>query len=112
MPADNINGMRADTLALIKELNATVYRWPGGNFVSGYDWRDGIGNRDKRPPRTNPAWTGVEHNDFGMDEFIHFCRIVGAEPMITVNTGFGDAYSASAQLEYANSPTNTKMGAL
>lgn len=112
MPADNINGMRADTLALIKELNATLYRWPGGNFVSGYDWRDGIGNRDKRPPRTNPAWTGVEHNDFGMDEFIHFCRIVGAEPMITVNTGFGDAYSASAQLEYANSPTNTQMGAL
>lgn len=112
MPADNINGMRADTLALIKELNATVYRWPGGNFVSGYDWRDGIGERDKRPPRTNPAWTGVEHNDFGMHEFINFCRIVGAEPLITVNTGYGDAYSCAAELEYANGAVNTPMGTL
>ncbi|MDR0328567.1 MAG: hypothetical protein LBI05_09765, partial [Planctomycetaceae bacterium] len=55
MPADNVNGMRADTLKLLKELNSPVYRWPGGNFVSGYDWRDGIGDRDKRPPRKNPA---------------------------------------------------------
>jgi alpha-N-arabinofuranosidase len=112
MPADNINGMRADTLALIKELNSPVYRWPGGNFVSGYDWRDGIGDRDKRPPRTNPAWTGVEHNDFGMHEFINFCRIVDAEPLITTNTGFGDAYTSAAELEYANGAVNTPMGAL
>ncbi|MBN2180558.1 MAG: hypothetical protein JW715_01495, partial [Sedimentisphaerales bacterium] len=112
MPADNINGMRADTMAVLKELNATLYRWPGGNFVSGYDWRDGIGDRDKRPPRTNPAWTGVEHNDFGMHEFINFCRILNAEPMITVNTGFGDAYSAAAELEYANGATDTQMGSL
>ncbi len=68
MPADNVHGMRADTLALLKQLDAAVYRWPGGNFVSGYDWRDGIGDRDRRPPRKNPAWTGVEHNDFGTDE--------------------------------------------
>ena len=54
------------------------------------------------PPRTNPAWTGVEHNDFGMDEFIAFCREIGTEPMIAVNTGFGDAYSAAAEVEYAN----------
>jgi alpha-N-arabinofuranosidase len=112
MPADNINGMRADTIAVLKELNATVYRWPGGNFVSGYDWREGIGDRDKRPPRTNPAWTGVEHNDFGIHEFIDFCKIVGAEPLITVNTGFGDAYSAAAELEYANGSADTPMGAL
>jgi alpha-N-arabinofuranosidase len=112
MPADNIDGMRADTLAVLKELNAPMYRWPGGNFVSGYDWRDGIGDRDKRPPRTNPAWTGVEHNDFGFHEFIHFCRLVNAEPLVTVNTGFGDAYSAAAQLEYANGSTDTLMGAL
>jgi alpha-N-arabinofuranosidase len=112
MPADNIEGMRADTLELLKELNAPMYRWPGGNFVSGYDWRDGIGPRDKRPPRMNPAWTGVEHNDFGMNEFIHFCRILNAEPLITVNTGFGDAYSAAAELEYANGSTDTLMGAL
>jgi alpha-N-arabinofuranosidase len=111
MPADNIEGMRADTLELLKELNAPMYRWPGGNFVSGYDWRDGIGPRDKRPPRTNPAWTGVEHNDFGFNEFIRFCRLLKAEPLVTVNTGFGDAYSAAAQLEYANGSTDTLMGA-
>jgi alpha-N-arabinofuranosidase len=112
MPADNIEGMRADTLKVLKELNAPLYRWPGGNFVSGYDWRDGIGERDKRPPRTNPAWTGVEHNDFGFHEFIRFCRLVDAEPLVTVNTGFGDAYSAAAQLEYSNGGTDTLMGAL
>jgi len=112
MPADNIEGMRADTLAVLKELNAPMYRWPGGNFVSGYDWRDGIGDRDKRPPRTNPAWTGVEHNDFGFHEFIHFCRLLNTEPLVTVNTGFGDAYSAAAQLEYSNGSTDTLMGAL
>lgn len=112
MPADNVEGMRADTLAVLKELNAPLYRWPGGNFVSGYDWRDGIGDRDKRPPRTNPAWTGVEHNDFGIHEFMHFCRLLKTEPLVTVNTGFGDAYSAAAELEYANGSTKTPMGAL
>jgi alpha-N-arabinofuranosidase len=111
MPADHVEGMRPDTLALLKELKAPIYRWPGGNFVSGYDWRDGVGDRDRRPPRTNPAWTGVEHNDFGMHEFIRFCRLVEAEPWITVNTGFGDAYSAAAQLEYCNGGTNTLYGA-
>ncbi|MGC8829202.1 MAG: beta-L-arabinofuranosidase domain-containing protein [Verrucomicrobiia bacterium] len=110
MPADNIEGMRADTLALLKELNSPIYRWPGGNFVSGYDWRDGIGDRDRRPPRTNPAWTGLEHNDFGLHEFIRFCRILNAEPVITVNTGFGDAYSAAAELEYCNGSTKTYWG--
>ncbi len=112
MPADNVQGMRADTLEVLKELNAPLYRWPGGNFVSGYDWRDGIGDRDRRPPRKNPAWTGVEHNDFGFNEFIHFCRLVEAEPLVTVNTGFGDAYSAAAQLEYSNGSIETLMGAL
>jgi len=110
MPADNIKGMRPDTLKLLKELNAPVYRWPGGNFVSGYDWRDGLGDRDKRPPRKNPAWTGVEHNDFGLDEFITFCREVGAEPQIVVNSGFGDDHSAAEEVEYANGPTDTPMG--
>jgi len=112
MPADNIEGMRADTLKVLKELNAPMYRWPGGNFVSGYDWRDGIGDRDRRPPRKNPAWTGVEHNDFGFNEFIRFCRILDTEPLVTVNTGFGDAYSAAAQLEYSNGSADTLMGSL
>jgi alpha-L-arabinofuranosidase len=110
MPADNVGGMRRDTLALLKQLNGTIYRWPGGNFVSGYDWRDGIGDRDRRPPRKNPAWTGVEHNDFGTDEFIAFCREIGTVPMIAANTGFGDAYSAAQWVEYCNSPTTTIGG--
>ncbi len=112
MPADNVEGMRPDTLRLLKELDGTMYRWPGGNFVSGYDWRDGIGPRDRRPPRKNPAWTGVEHNDFGIDEFIAFCRAVDAEPVIAVNTGFGDAFSAAQEVEYCNGSPDTPGGAL
>lgn len=111
MPGDNVNGMRADTLALLKDLNGSIYRWPGGNFASGYDWRDGIGDRDRRPPRKNPAWTGVEHNDFGTDEFIAFCREIGTEPSIAANTGFGDAYSAAQWVEYCNGSADTTAGA-
>ena len=110
MPADNVKGMRADTLALLKELDAPIYRWPGGNFVSGYNWRDGIGDRDRRPPRRNPAWTGIEHNDFGTDEFIAFCRLIGTEPAIAANTGFGDAYSAAQWVEYCNAGPETIGG--
>ena len=110
MPSDNVQGLRADTLALLKQLHGTVYRWPGGNFASGYDWRDGIGDRDRRPPRKNPAWTGVEHNDFGTDEFIAFCRMIDTEPMIAANTGFGDAYSAAQWVEYANRGADTIGG--
>ncbi len=110
MPADNVHGMRADTLELLKQLNSPIYRWPGGNFVSGYNWRDGIGPRDKRPPRKNPAWRGVEHNDFGLDEFLLFCKEVGTEPMIAVNSGFGDDYSASQEVQYANGSADTLMG--
>jgi alpha-L-arabinofuranosidase len=110
MPADNVRGMRRDTLARLKELGGTIYRWPGGNFVSGYDWRDGIGDRDRRPPRTNPAWGGLEHNDFGTDEFIDFCREIGTEPLVTVNTGFGDAYTAAQWVEYCNGSAQTIGG--
>ena len=112
MPADNVDGMRPDTLALLKELDAPVYRWPGGNFVSGYDWRDGIGDRDRRPPRKNPAWKGVEHNDFGIDEFMDLLRTIGTEPYITVNSGLGDVGMAVEELEYANGAADTTMGKL
>ncbi|MEF8788149.1 MAG: alpha-L-arabinofuranosidase C-terminal domain-containing protein [Planctomycetota bacterium] len=112
MPADNINGMRADTMKLLEELNAPSYRWPGGNFVSGYDWRDGIGARDRRPPRPNPAWKGIESNDFGLDEFITFCRYLDAEPIIVVNSGFGDAHSAAEEVQYINGAADTPMGRL
>ena len=110
MPGDNIKGMRRDTINLLKELNAPLYRWPGGNFTSGYDWHDGIGDRDRRPPRKNPAWTGVEHNDFGTDEFIAFCREINTEPMIAANTGFGDAHCAAEWVDYCNSGKNTTGG--
>ena len=83
-------------------MNAPIYRWPGGNFVSGYEWRDGIGDRDRRPPRRNPALTGVEHNYFGTDEFIAFCREINTEPAIAVNTGFGDPHSAAELVAYCN----------
>ncbi|MBM3290216.1 MAG: alpha-N-arabinofuranosidase, partial [Candidatus Hydrogenedentes bacterium] len=112
MPADNVDGMRRDTLALLKELDAPVYRWPGGNFVSGYDWRDGIGDRDKRPPRKNPAWLGIEHNDFGIHEFMRFCDAIDTEPYIAVNSGLGGVDSARDEVEYVNGAADTAMGVL
>jgi alpha-N-arabinofuranosidase len=112
MPDDNIKGMRADTLKLLKELNSPIYRWPGGNFVSGYNWKDGIGDRDKRPPRKNPAWQGIEHNDFGMHEFFVFLSEVKAEPFIALNAGLGSAEAAAQEVEYVNGNANTEMGKL
>lgn len=112
MPADNIEGFRSDVIALLRELNAPVYRWPGGNFVSGYNWKDGVGDRDRRPPRKNPAWQGVEHNDVGIHEFMNFCRIVGAEPYIAVNAGLGNSEQAREEVEYCNGSSETPMGKL
>ncbi|MBN2019360.1 MAG: glycoside hydrolase family 127 protein [Sedimentisphaerales bacterium] len=112
MPADNIKGWRSDVVTLLKDLNSPVYRWPGGNFVSGYDWRDGIGERDKRPPRKNPAWKGVEHDDVGIDEYMELMEIIGAEPFIAVNTGLGTIEEAAAEVEYCNGSVDTPMGKL
>jgi alpha-N-arabinofuranosidase len=110
MPSDNIEGFRSDVIALLKELNAPVYRWPGGNFVSGYNWKDGIGERDKRPPRKNPAWQGVEHNDVGIHEFMTFCKLINTEPYIAVNAGLGDSRQAQEEVEYCNGAPDTPMG--
>jgi len=112
MPADNINGFRADMIMLLKELNSGIYRWPGGNFVSGYEWRDGIGDRDKRPPRYDYAWRTVEYNDVGTDEFMTLCRLLGIDPYICVNAGLGDAHSAAQWVEYVNGSVDTSMGKL
>jgi alpha-N-arabinofuranosidase len=112
MPDDNILGWRADVVALLKELNSPVYRWPGGNFVSGYDWKDGIGDPDRRPPRKNPAWKGVEHNDVGIDEFMELCREINTEAFIAVNTGLGDVNAAAEEIEYVNGAPDTPMGKL
>jgi alpha-L-arabinofuranosidase len=112
MPATNVDGFRPEVLACLKELDAPVYRWPGGNFVSGYNWRDGIGDRDRRPPRKNPAWTGVEHNDVGIHEYLDLMGLIGAEPYITVNSGLGDVTMALDELQYANGAPDTEMGKL
>ncbi|UCG46568.1 MAG: hypothetical protein JSU94_13800 [Phycisphaerales bacterium] len=112
MPADNILGWRADTVALLKQLNAPVYRWPGGNFVSGYNWKDGIGDPDRRPPRKNPAWKGIEHNDVGIHEFLDLCREINAEAFIAVNTGLGGAEAAAEEIEYVNGGPDTTLGRL
>jgi alpha-N-arabinofuranosidase len=112
MPADNVNGFRADTLALLKQLDSPIYRWPGGNFVSGYNWKDGIGDPDRRPPRKNPAWKGFDANDVGIDEFMTFCRLVRAEPLVVVNTGLGEVAGAVEELRYANDPRDTLAGRL
>ncbi len=110
MPADNVEGFRPEVLALLKELDSPVYRWPGGNFVSGYDWKDGIGDPDRRPPRKNPAWLGIEHNDVGVHEFLALCRLIGTEPYITVNSGQGTVTSAAEEVEYVNGVSSTPMG--
>jgi alpha-L-arabinofuranosidase len=112
MPSDNVEGFRADVLALLHELNAPVYRWPGGNFVSGYDWKDGIGDRDKRPPRKNPAWSGVEPNDVGIHEFMRFCDLLKTEPYIAVNAGLGGVEMARSEVEYLNGEPSSPMGKL
>lgn len=110
MPSDNVNGFRVDVLTLLKELNSPVYRWPGGNFVSGYNWKDGIGDPDKRPTQFDKAWNGLEYNDVGIDEFMNLCRLLGAEANIAVNTGLGTAEMAAEEVEYVNGESNTKMG--
>ncbi len=110
MPTDNIDGFRPDVLALLKELDAPVYRWPGGNFVSGYNWKDGVGDRDKRPPRKNPAWNGVEPNDVGIHEFMHLCKLINTEPYIAVNTGLGTVDEVAEQVAYCNGDASSEMG--
>jgi alpha-N-arabinofuranosidase len=111
MPADNVEGFRADLIAELKQVNPTHIRW-GGNFSSGYDWHDGIGDRDRRPPRFDYAWNVVEQNDVGTLEVLALNRLLGAEPNIGVNSGLGDAHSAAEWVEYVNGSQQTRMGSL
>ncbi|MGA2059492.1 MAG: hypothetical protein ABSG67_03340 [Thermoguttaceae bacterium] len=110
MPADNVQGFRREVIAALKQLHSGVYRFPGGNFVSNHEWRNAIGERDKRPPNMDYAWNAVQPNDVGMDEFMILCGLLDVEPYITVNSGFGDAYSAAQLVEYANGAPTTPMG--
>jgi alpha-N-arabinofuranosidase len=111
MPADNEQGFHAGMIRLFKEEGFKMFKWPGGNFVSTYDYRDGLGDRDQRPPRLQPMWSDrVESNDVGLHEFIGLCRLVGAEPDLTIDSGFGSPREAAEQVEYCNGSTATRMG--
>lgn len=111
MPADNLQGFHSGMIRLYKEAGYKMAKWPGGNFVSTYDWRDGIGDRDKRPPRKQPMWSDrIEPNDVGIHEFVAFCRLLGAEPYLAINSGFGDAHDAAEEVEYCNSSADTRLG--
>ncbi|WP_426592589.1 alpha-N-arabinofuranosidase [Cellulomonas sp. McL0617] len=108
-PSATPEGFRADVLELVRELGVSVVRYPGGNFVSGYDWRDGIGPREARPRRLDLAWRSIETNGFGTDEFAAWCRQARVEPMLALNLGLGDTRSALQLLEYANHPSGTTL---
>ena len=111
MPADNVEGFRPDTIALLRQLHSGMWRLPGGNFLSGWSWYDSVGDIDKRPPTFDHAWNAMQTNDVGMDEFMTLCKLIDVEPYICVNAGFGDAHSAAEEVEYINGSVNTPMGA-
>jgi alpha-N-arabinofuranosidase len=106
------HGFRTDIIELLREMRLSVLRYPGGNFVSNYNWRDGIGPRDHRPRRRELAWKQLETNEFGTDEFIAFCRAADVEPMLAVNLGTGTISDASDLVEYCNAPVGTEMADL
>jgi alpha-N-arabinofuranosidase len=112
MPADNVGGFRREVVAALKSLHSGVYRFPGGNFVSAHDWRNAVGDRDRRPSIYDPVWHAVQPNDVGTDEFLTLCGLLGVEPYITVNAGLGDARSAADLVEYTNGSVQTRMGRL
>ncbi|MGH9528298.1 MAG: alpha-N-arabinofuranosidase [Terriglobales bacterium] len=111
MPADNVQGFRPDTIALLHQLHSGFWRLPGGNFLSDWSWYDSVGDPDKRPPMFDYAWNAMQTNDVGMDEFMTLCKFIGVEPYITVNAGFGDAHSAGEEVEYMNGSVKTRLGA-
>ena len=86
-PTATKEGFRGDVLALVRELGPTIVRYPGGNFVSGYDWEDGVGPVEQRPKQLDLAWLTIEPNTFGTNEFIDWCRAADLEPMLAVNLG-------------------------
>lgn len=101
------NGFRQDVLDLTKELGVTIVRYPGGNFVSGYNWEDGVGPKEQRPVRLDLAWGSTETNQFGTNEFMIWCDKAGVEPMFAVNLGTRGPAEAQNFLEYCNHPEGT-----
>lgn len=103
------NGFRTDVLDLVRELGVTAVRYPGGNFVSNYNWEDGVGPKDQRPRRLDLAWRAIETNQFGTDEFVVWARKAGVEPIWAVNLGTRGIAEAVELLQYCNLPAGTEV---
>src|SRR5258708_1883702 len=111
-PTADAHGFRGDVLALVRELRPTIMRYPGGNFVSGYNWEDGVGPVSERPTRLDLAWMSTETNQFGTNEFIDWCRMAGIEPMLAVNLGTRAGDAARNMVESCNHPSGTTLSDL
>lgn len=101
-PLADADGFRKDYIDAMKELKITNMRWPGGNFLMGYDWKDGIGPKDQRPKRINLAWGGVDNNHVGTDEWMKVNKSIGSENILAVNLGLGSILDAAYLVEYCN----------
>ncbi len=108
-PLADADGIRIDVLDALKRLKMPVVRYPGGNFVSGYRWRDGIGPRVERQARFDLAWHSFEPNHFGTNEFIQYCRRLNTAPYLVVNCGDGDSREARDWVEYCNGTEDTAL---
>lgn len=108
-PSADEEGFRTDVIDLVKELGATTIRYPGGNFVSGFRWRDSVGPRENRPARLDLAWHSTETNQVGVHEFSHWLHKVGSELMMAVNLGTAGTQEALDLLEYCNIPGGTAL---
>jgi len=106
-PLSDAEGFRKDVMEATTRLGVSLLRWPGGNFASGYHWKDGIGPRDQRPARPEHAWGAIEPNRFGTDEFLKYCERIGAEPYICINAGLGTVDEAREWVEYCNEARHT-----
>ncbi|MDA1190519.1 MAG: alpha-N-arabinofuranosidase [Candidatus Poribacteria bacterium] len=106
------NGFRNDVADMVRELDMPIVRYPGGNFVSGYNWEDGVGPKESRPKRLDLAWKTLETNEFGTNEFVDWCRKVGTEPMMAVNLGTRGIDEARELVEYCNHPSGTALSDL
>ncbi|CAM3682101.1 alpha-N-arabinofuranosidase [Cohnella lubricantis] len=106
-PEADARGFRQDVLRLVRELRVPIIRYPGGNFVSGYDWKDGIGPVDRRPRKLELAWRTVEPNLFGMNEFADWSKAAGSEVMWAINLGTQGIEDARNVVEYANHPSGS-----